>query len=283
MAKLNEANVDDLFRETAKALGLEERSDRSEDAPRLAEVYTKFLAVATADADVIFVAETQDDIPLAEAAAVAERVVEIMDHWMLGTRPPPPSQLPALDLRTYQGVEYVESTHGFVAKTDPHTCLWTNSEKALKSVLDRSRQNEPAWFGPRLREALENARGDSFFAVLDFTFGETRVLTPNDMHWLGFGFSIDSHLNVEGAIGFESAAVAKAMCDAGFDAGMPDDLPASAPAQARKGYQIMVDLFREIRLSQKGKMLQVSFEWSVRDLEELARNAHQIPPDVFSE
>jgi hypothetical protein len=249
---------------------------------------TEWQPIADTIADVVFVMlpdeddalailRTKNDISLGELAGLIEGLGT-------GGGDSASSDSPTPEPQTHAGAEYVSFRGGFLAKTGQRTFCGTDKEPDLKAALGRLQRNEKAQLSDKLQEALDSARGDNFFAMVVPAGSSSGLSSPFPMarmeisapEWVGMGFTVDSSITIDGAVGFPAAKDAEKIKQE-YDKAMQSssEPPPGAPEQMREFVSKLQRMVKALKLSQSGSTLEIRGSWNIRDIEELIDQAKQ--------
>lgn len=184
-------------------------------------------------------------------------------------------------LSTHAGVSYVKFRDGYIAKLASCTYCASDRESELKQALERHQRGEAPPLSAELREALKNIPpGDHFLAMVPKGL-QGGPLPPQmlgtaaqetDFRWLAAAGSIDSSIRGTVAVEFK-ASDQPAKLKADFDKSQKE-LAAradSVPPQMRQTVQKLLELLQGVQANQSGTRLTVTFQWSVKTMEELGQ------------
>ena len=165
-----------------------------------------FIAMST-DEKGVALFRTHEDLPLEKLVSMTRDLKPKSPFGISGPAGPSP------EVKSVGAVQYVGHPGGVVAKTASCTFLAAANEEDLKAALGRLERNETTPLSQELQRALQEARGDHFIASTGLGQMASRSPLPGGMpmpglnvrpQWAGIGFSADTQLRVDGAVGFGS-------------------------------------------------------------------------------
>jgi hypothetical protein len=237
------------------------------------ENFSEVFVVLAAKGKPVFVLRSREDLPLEKLVSMAR---DLQPKTPFGTSGP---AAPNPELKTLGAVQYtLNPAGGAFAKTGSSTFCGTQSEEDLKALLGRLERNEATPLGQEVQRALQEARGDHFIAVTGLGEMASQSPLPGGMRipgmnlrpqWAGIGFSADTQLRVDGAVGFgsdrEAQDLKKKWDDIVKEA--ERDLRNVSPQDRDLPNKVM-GLMTAVRLSASGSALRISGSWRVKDIED---------------
>ncbi|MFO7902360.1 MAG: hypothetical protein R6U98_06860 [Pirellulaceae bacterium] len=182
------------------------------------------------------------------------------------------------------------SSHGFLANPESQVFCFSSNENALRRVLRQWDLRKELELDEELDRALRTALGlDHFFAASsDFFpafFAEERrlmktgllpvppMLDDSKVSTVAFGFSVtDSTLDIRGAVVFERERYAdRDRKEYELDLEALEKAVEDVPDEDRADAELILEIFRGLKVSQRGVMIRVKGSWDIDVLEDIQK------------